>query len=149
MATRQGWMAGLKWPWHFVMPQISCRQLLDQISPKHCPALFLCINHLSENHGALHVDKNTEFQPGSPDQFTPLVHFAWDWVMSLVYFLLQCYNLQMVHMLNPTPLSIWQIHTPEAQASPLEQGCADAKHCLSLLFFNATNRFCIYFVFSY
>lgn len=55
--------------------------------------------------------------------------------MSPVYFLLLCYNLQMVHMLNPTPLSIWQIHTPEAQASPLVQSCDDAKqHCLSFFF---------------
>lgn len=94
-------MVGLQ-QWHFVMPQVSQKQLLGQTSAKHSLALFPSVNHLSKCHCVW--GQNSRILPAKlprPVHTTGPPGVRLGQVTCL--FFLQCYNLQMVHMLNPTP----------------------------------------------
>lgn len=97
-----------------------------QYCAERCPHFFTSVSCPSEGHCPQCADKNQDFpaslcRPVSVDQTscrlcTGLSHASC--LHSLSF-----YNLQMVHMLflwslSPTPLSIWQIYTPEAQYLP-------------------------------
>lgn len=96
---------------------------------QHCAdwylPFFITVSCPSKGHCSRCADKKQDSPARLPRPCHPrhLVYFAWGWVMLLVYVLFRFTTFRWLHILflwslSPTPLSIWQIYTPEAQHLP-------------------------------
>lgn len=74
-------------------------------------------------------------QWGSLDQLTPLVHFAWVWVTSLVYWLIEGLSLQTVHRWILLPIHLANPHSWGPSISSRARLCwCQTTLCLSFHF---------------
>lgn len=123
MTFRPGWVTGLSLCTSSSISELQA-PLRTKHYGKHCPALFLLVNHPSKCHNPWCADQKARLTQPTPE--TSSHHQSILCGAESCHLLIFSAVLQpsdgahaVSWLLSPTPLSIWQIHTPETQASSL------------------------------